>query len=91
MSSRALQPPGLSEQLLEPSGIARQPAFVDFGRAYYLENVTKMIETLIDFCGRGVVVYRRRSISTIRSSAERSGPRCAATTRARRTARRSSA
>jgi aromatic ring hydroxylase len=31
--------------------------FVDFGRAYYLENVHKMIETLIDFCGRGVVVF----------------------------------
>ena len=31
--------------------------FVDFGRAHYLENVSKMIETLIDFCGRGVVVY----------------------------------
>ena len=31
--------------------------FVDFGRAYYLENVHTMIETLIDFCGRGVVVF----------------------------------
>jgi aromatic ring hydroxylase len=31
--------------------------FVDFGRAYYLENVHKMIETLIDFCGRGVVIF----------------------------------
>jgi aromatic ring hydroxylase len=30
--------------------------FVDFGRAYYLENVHDMINTLIDFCGRGVVV-----------------------------------
>jgi 4-hydroxyphenylacetate 3-monooxygenase len=30
---------------------------VDFGRAYYLENVHHMINTLIDFCGRGVVVY----------------------------------
>jgi 4-hydroxyphenylacetate 3-monooxygenase len=33
----------------------------DFGRAYYLENVTKMIETLIDFCGRGVVVYPNKA------------------------------
>jgi aromatic ring hydroxylase len=31
--------------------------FVDFGRAYYLENVSAMIEKLIDFCGRGVIVY----------------------------------
>jgi 4-hydroxyphenylacetate 3-monooxygenase len=30
---------------------------VDFGRAYYLENVHHMVNTLIDFCGRGVVVY----------------------------------
>ena len=31
--------------------------FVDFGRAYYLENIGKMTEILIDFCGRGVVIY----------------------------------
>ena len=31
--------------------------FVDFGRAYYLENISKMIDILIDFCGRGVVIY----------------------------------
>jgi aromatic ring hydroxylase len=30
---------------------------VDFGRAYYLENVHHMVNTLIDFCGRGIVVY----------------------------------
>ncbi|MGD9995560.1 MAG: 4-hydroxyphenylacetate 3-hydroxylase N-terminal domain-containing protein [Ilumatobacteraceae bacterium] len=31
--------------------------FVDFGRAYYLENIAHMTDILIDFCGRGVVVY----------------------------------
>ena len=31
--------------------------FVDFGRAYYLENIAKMTDTLIDFCGRGVIVF----------------------------------
>jgi len=31
--------------------------FVDFGRAYYLENIGRMTEILIDFCGRGVVLY----------------------------------
>ena len=30
--------------------------YVDFGRAYYLENQHKMVNILIDFCGRGVVV-----------------------------------
>jgi aromatic ring hydroxylase len=30
--------------------------FVDFGRAYYLENQHKMVNMLIDFCGRGVVI-----------------------------------
>ncbi|MGN6871291.1 MAG: 4-hydroxyphenylacetate 3-hydroxylase C-terminal domain-containing protein, partial [Solirubrobacteraceae bacterium] len=43
---------------ISPGGLYKpNNIFVDFGRAYYLENVTKMIETLIDFCGRGVVVY----------------------------------
>ncbi|TDL75848.1 4-hydroxyphenylacetate 3-hydroxylase [Rhodococcus qingshengii] len=31
--------------------------FIDFGRAYYLENVHHMVNHLINFCGRGVVVY----------------------------------
>ena len=30
--------------------------FVDFGRAYYLENQHRMVNMLIDFCGRGVVI-----------------------------------
>lgn len=30
--------------------------YVDFGRAHYLENNGKMVETLIDFCGRGVIL-----------------------------------
>lgn len=30
--------------------------YVDFGRAYYLENQHKMVNMLIDFCGRGVVI-----------------------------------
>jgi 4-hydroxyphenylacetate 3-monooxygenase len=43
---------------MSPGGLYKpNNIFVDFGRAYYLENVHKMIETLIDFCGRGVVVY----------------------------------
>jgi 4-hydroxyphenylacetate 3-monooxygenase len=37
--------------LFKPNNI-----FVDFGRAYYLENQHKMVNTLIDFCGRGVVI-----------------------------------
>ncbi|HEX6458515.1 MAG TPA: 4-hydroxyphenylacetate 3-hydroxylase N-terminal domain-containing protein [Thermoleophilaceae bacterium] len=43
---------------MSPGGLYKpNNIFVDFGRAYYLENVHKMIEILIDFCGRGVVVY----------------------------------
>ena len=30
--------------------------YIDFGRAYYLENQHKMVNMLIDFCGRGVVI-----------------------------------
>ncbi len=78
---------------MSPGGLYKpNNIFVDFGRAHYLENVTKMIETLIDFCGRGVVVYPTKAdlISTIPSSAGRCAPRCAVTTRARRTARESS-
>ncbi len=30
--------------------------FVDFGRAHYLENIHDCINTLIDFCGRGVIM-----------------------------------
>ena len=30
--------------------------FVDFGRAHYLENQHEMVNILIDFCGRGVVI-----------------------------------
>jgi 4-nitrophenol 2-monooxygenase / 4-nitrocatechol 4-monooxygenase, oxygenase component len=30
--------------------------FVDFGRAHYLENQHEMVNILIDFCGRGVVL-----------------------------------
>jgi 4-hydroxyphenylacetate 3-monooxygenase len=31
--------------------------FVDFGRAYYLENVAHMIDQLIDLCGRAIVIH----------------------------------
>ena len=34
--------------------------YVDFGRAYYLENQHRMVNTLIDFCGRGVVIQPTR-------------------------------
>jgi 4-hydroxyphenylacetate 3-monooxygenase len=34
--------------------------YVDFGRAYYLENQHKMVNLLIDFCGRGVVIQPTR-------------------------------
>ncbi len=37
--------------LFKPNNI-----YIDFGRAYYLENQAKMVNTLIDFCGRGVVI-----------------------------------
>jgi 4-hydroxyphenylacetate 3-monooxygenase len=30
--------------------------FIDFGRAHYLENQHDMVNLLIDFCGRGVVI-----------------------------------
>ena len=41
-----------------PGGLYKaNNVFVDFGRAFYLENVHRVIETLIDFCGRGVVVF----------------------------------
>ncbi|GAC1534369.1 MAG: 4-hydroxyphenylacetate 3-monooxygenase, oxygenase component [Marmoricola sp.] len=30
--------------------------YIDFGRAYYLENQHIMVNKLIDFCGRGVVI-----------------------------------
>ncbi|MGZ4234338.1 MAG: 4-hydroxyphenylacetate 3-hydroxylase N-terminal domain-containing protein, partial [Solirubrobacteraceae bacterium] len=47
---------------ISPGGLYKpNNIFVDFGRAYYLENVSKMIETLIDFCGRGVVVYPNKA------------------------------
>jgi aromatic ring hydroxylase len=35
--------------------------FVDFGRAHYLEHNGRMVESLIDLCGRGVVVYPTRA------------------------------
>ena len=37
--------------LFKPNNI-----YIDFGRAYYLENQHKMVNMLIDFCGRGVVI-----------------------------------
>ena len=43
---------------LTPGGLYKpNNIFVDFGRAYYLENIGRMTEILIDFCGRGVVLY----------------------------------
>ena len=42
---------------MSPGGLYKpNNIFVDFGRAHYLEHVQRMIEILIDFCGRGVVV-----------------------------------
>src|SRR3546814_11154000 len=37
--------------LFKPNNI-----YIDFGRAHYLENQNKMVNTLIDFCGRGAVI-----------------------------------
>ncbi|UFX47586.1 4-hydroxyphenylacetate 3-hydroxylase [Bradyrhizobium sp. 41S5] len=37
--------------LFKPNNI-----YIDFGRAYYLENQNKMVNMLIDCCGRGVVI-----------------------------------
>jgi 4-hydroxyphenylacetate 3-monooxygenase len=31
--------------------------FVDFGRAYYLENISHMVDELIDLCGRAIVIH----------------------------------
>jgi 4-hydroxyphenylacetate 3-monooxygenase len=40
-----------------PGGLYKpNNVFVDFGRAYYLENQHEMVNLLIDFCGRGVVI-----------------------------------
>ncbi len=41
--------------LFKPNNI-----YIDFGRAYYLENQHKMVNMLIDFCGRGVVIQPSR-------------------------------
>ena len=41
--------------LFKPNNI-----YIDFGRAYYLENQHKMVNMLIDFCGRGVVIQPTR-------------------------------
>jgi len=44
-----------------PGGLYKpNNVFVDFGRAHYLENQHKMVNTLIDFCGRGVVIQPTR-------------------------------
>ena len=70
---------------ISPGGLYKpNNIFVDFGRAYYLENVHKMIETLIDFCGRGVVVYPTKADLDNPNSAERCAARCVATTQRRR-------
>jgi 4-nitrophenol 2-monooxygenase / 4-nitrocatechol 4-monooxygenase, oxygenase component len=43
---------------ISPGGLYKpNNIFVDFGRAHYLEHVAMMIDTVIEFCGRGVVVY----------------------------------
>jgi 4-hydroxyphenylacetate 3-monooxygenase len=40
-----------------PGGLYKpNNVFVDFGRAYYLEHQHEMVNQLIDFCGRGVVI-----------------------------------
>jgi 4-hydroxyphenylacetate 3-monooxygenase len=33
------------------------PKFVNFGRAYYLEDAPSMIDRLLELCGRGVVLF----------------------------------
>ena len=44
-----------------PGGLFKpNNVFVDFGRAHYLENQHQMVNTLIDFCGRGVVIQPTR-------------------------------
>ena len=37
--------------LFKPNNI-----FIDFGRAHYLEHQHEMVNQLIDFCGRGIVI-----------------------------------
>jgi 4-hydroxyphenylacetate 3-monooxygenase len=44
--------------IFTPGGLYKpNNVFVDFGRAYYLENVPHMVDQLIDLCGRGVVIH----------------------------------
>jgi aromatic ring hydroxylase len=40
-----------------PGGLYKpNNTFVDFGRAYYLENYPKMVDSLIEFCGRSSIL-----------------------------------
>jgi aromatic ring hydroxylase len=46
-----------SEPIITPGGLYKtHNLFMDFGRAYYLENVAKMVDALIEMCGRGIVI-----------------------------------
>lgn len=46
-----------AEPIVTPGGLYKtHNLFMDFGRAYYLENVNKMVDSLIELCGRGIVI-----------------------------------
>jgi 4-hydroxyphenylacetate 3-monooxygenase len=43
---------------ITPGGLYKpNNIFIDFGRAYYLENIAHMIDELIDLCGRAIVIH----------------------------------
>ncbi len=61
--------------IFTPGGLYKpNNIFVDFGRAYYLENVPHMVDQLIDLCGRGVVIHPTdRDDGALRASDARLG------------------
>jgi aromatic ring hydroxylase len=46
-----------SQPIVTPGGLYKtHNLFMDFGRAYYLENIAGMVDSLIELCGRGIVI-----------------------------------
>jgi aromatic ring hydroxylase len=46
-----------AEPIVTPGGLYKtHNLFMDFGRAYYLENVAGMVDSLTELCGRGIVI-----------------------------------
>ena len=71
--------------LFKPNNI-----YVDLGRAHYLESIHSVVNQLIEFCGRGVVIRRPRRTSITRSWAPSWRKHCVGPRSARVTGYRSS-